>query len=73
MCLVSAIHPGWEWPPGCASHSLYLFSTHQVPNVWVQRSYKKMTMVSAALALEEYLSVVEEEQGSESPTSETIL
>ena len=32
-----------------------------------------MTMVSAALALEEYLSVVEEEQGLESPTSETIL
>lgn len=32
-----------------------------------------MTMVSAALALEEYLSVVEEKQGSESPTSETVL
>lgn len=32
-----------------------------------------MVMVSAALALEEYLSVVEEKQGSESPTSEAIL
>lgn len=38
----------------CASHPLYLLSTHQDPKVWAQRSYYKMAMACATLALEEY-------------------